>query len=64
MDFPDGLDSKESICNAGDPGSIPGSGRSLEKGMADHSSILIWRIPWKEEPGELWSMKSQRIRHD
>ena len=35
----------------------------LEKGMATRSSILAWRIPWKEEPGELLSMGSQRIRH-
>ena len=34
-------------------GSIPGSGRSLEEGMATHSSILAWRIPWTEEPGGL-----------
>ena len=31
----------------------------LEKGMATHSSILAWRIPWTEEPGGLWSMESQ-----
>ena len=37
---------KESACNAGDSGSIPGLGRSLEKGKAAHSSILAWRIPW------------------
>ena len=43
----------ESACNAGDLGSIPGWGRSLEKGMATHSSILVWRIPWTEEPGRL-----------
>jgi len=36
----------------------------LEKGMAIHSSILAWRIPWIEEPGRLWSMGSQRVRHD
>ena len=36
----------------------------LEKGMATHSSILAWRIPWTEEPGELQSMGSQRVRHD
>ena len=36
----------------------------LEKGMETHSSILAWRIPWTEEPGELQSMGSQRIRHD
>ena len=36
----------------------------LEKGMATHSSILAWRIPWTEEPGELQSMGSQEVRHD
>jgi len=39
-------------------------GISLEKGMATHSSILTWRISWTEEPGELQSMGSQRIRHN
>ena len=34
-------------------GLIPGSGRSLKEGMATHSSILAWRIPWTEEPGGL-----------
>ena len=37
---------------------------ALEKGMATHSSILAWRIPWTEEPGELLFMRSQRVRHD
>ena len=37
---------KESACNAGDLGSSPLLGKSLEKGMATHSSILVWRIPW------------------
>ena len=36
----------------------------LEKGMATHSSILAWRIPWTEEPGGLQSMGSQRVRHN
>ena len=36
----------------------------LEKGMATHSSILVWRIPWTEEPGGLLSMGSQRVQHD
>ena len=36
----------------------------LEEGMATHSSILAWRIPWAEEPGGLWSIGSQRHRHD
>ena len=37
---------------------------TLEKGIATHSSILAWRIPWTEEPGRLWSMGSQRVGHD
>ena len=36
----------------------------LEKGMATHSSILSWRIPWTEEPGRLQSMEPQRVRHN
>ena len=36
----------------------------LEEGMATHSSILAWRIPWAEEPGKLQSMGLQRVRHD
>ena len=36
----------------------------LEEGMATHSSILAWRIPWTEEPGGLQSMGSQRVVHD
>ena len=53
--------------NAGDPGSIPGSlgwEDPLEKEMAIHSSIHAWRIPWREEPGRLQSMGSQRVGHD
>ena len=44
------LDGKESACKAGDPSSIPGWGRS-PKGMATHSSILVQRGPWTEDPG-------------
>ena len=36
----------------------------LEKGMATHSSILAWRIPWTEEPGGLQSMGSQTVGHN
>ena len=36
----------------------------LEKGMATHSSILAWRIPWTEEPGRLQSTGSQRVERD
>ena len=45
--------SVESACNMGGLGSILDQEDSLEKGMATHSSILAWRIPWTEEPGEL-----------
>ena len=37
---------------------------ALEKGLATHSRILAWRIPWTEEPGGLQSMGLQRVRHD
>ena len=37
---------------------------SLEKGMATHSSILAWRIPWTEKPGGLQSMGVARVGHD
>ena len=36
----------------------------LEKGMAIHSSILAWKIPWTEDPGGLQSIGSQRVRND
>jgi len=36
----------------------------LEKGMATHSSILAWRTPWAEEPGNLQAMGSQRVEYD
>ena len=36
----------------------------LEEGMATHSSLLAWRIPWTEEPGRLQSIRSQKVRHD
>ena len=62
LDFPGGSDSKASAYNVGNPGSIPGSGRSGEKEMATHSSILAWKIPGMEEPGGLKG--SQRVGHD
>ena len=43
--FPHSSVGKESSCNVGDLGSISGLGRTLEEGMATHSSILAWRIP-------------------
>ena len=53
--------------NAGDirdAGSIPGSGRSLGGGMAIHSSILAYRMPWTEESGRLLSTGSQELDTD
>ena len=41
-----------------------GQEHPLQKGMATHSSILAWRIPWTEEPGRLQSMGSQRVGHE
>ena len=58
--FLGGSDSKKSGCSVGDLCLIPGLGRSLEEGMAIHSSILAWRIPRTEEPGRLQSMGLQR----
>ena len=57
--FPGGSVVKESPANAGDSSLIPGFESwedSLEKGMAPHSSILTWEIPWTEEPEGLQSM--------
>ena len=54
-------DNKEPACNAGDPGSIPGPGRSPGEGMATHSSILAWTIPQTEGPGGLQSTDLQEL---
>jgi len=40
---------------------IPDWANPLEEGVATHSSILAWRIPWTEEPGELWSMGHKEL---
>ena len=63
MGCPGGSGSKISACNVGDLGSIPGSGSTLEKETATHSSTLAWKTPWMVEPGGLQSMGSQRVRH-
>ena len=63
--FPGGLNGTESVGNAGETWVRSlGQDDLLEKGMAAHSSILSWRIPWTEEPGGLQSIGSQRVRHD
>ena len=51
--FPNGLEGRDSVYSAG----------HLEKGMATHSSILAWRIPWMKKPGGLQSMGLQIVRH-
>ena len=56
LGIPSGSDGKESSCSVEDLSSIPGLGRSPEKGMATHSIILAWRVPWTEEPDGLQSM--------
>ena len=45
---------------------VPSLGQEdlLKKGVATHSSILAWRSPWAEEPGELQPMRSQTVGHD
>ena len=50
LELPRWLSGKESACNAGDMSSFLGLEHPLEKGMATHSSILAWEIPWTEEP--------------
>ena len=60
--FPDGSVVKNSPANAGGIGSIPGSGRSLDKEMATHSGILAWEIPCTRRLGLLQSMGSKRFR--
>ena len=64
--FPGGSDGRESAYNAGDPGLIPGQGRSPGEGNATPSCILAWRILWTQEPG-VWGCKeldtTERLSH-
>ena len=62
--FPWRLHSKESACNAGDPGSNPEWEDPLEEEMAIHSSILAWEVWWTEEPSGPQNVGSQRVRRD
>ena len=62
--FISGSGGKESAFNSGHPGLIPRLGRSLGEETATHSSILVWRIPWTEEPGGLQSIGLQRVGYD
>ena len=62
--FLGGSDSKESACNEGHLGSIPGSGNLPEREIATHSRIIAWEIPWTEESGGLQSMGLQRVSYN
>ena len=65
QDFPGGWDGKESACNAGDLGSIPGLERSPGRGHTNPTPIFLpGESPWTEEPGGPQSMGSQRVGHD
>ena len=61
--FRGGSDSKESVWMQETWVQSLGQKATLEKGIAAHSTILAWRIPWTEEPGGLQSMGSQRVGH-
>ena len=58
-----GLDSKESACNMGNPGSIPGLGRSPGKGIGNPLQYSCLENPMDRGAGGLQSMGSQRVRH-
>ena len=62
--FPGGSDSKESAAMQETWVCFLDQEDPLEKGMATHSRILAWKIPWTEESGRLQSMGLQRVEHD
>ena len=62
--FPCVSDGKASACNAGDPGSVPGLGRSPGTGNGNPLQYSCLKIPWTKEPGGLQSIGSQRVGHD
>ena len=67
LGFPSGSVCKESTCNAGEAGRCefnPSVGKIPWRRAWQPTSILAWRIPWREEPGGLQSMGSERVRHN
>ena len=66
--FPGGASSKKGICQCRRCKRCRFHSLSeedlLEEGMATHSSILAWEITWREEPGRLQSIRSQKVEHD
>ena len=65
--FPGGVSGKELTCQCRKHSEtwVPSLGGEdpLEKGMPTHSSILVWEIPWTEEPGRVQSIALQRVKH-
>ena len=61
--FPGSSVGKESACGAGDSGSL-GSEKSPGEGNDNHSSIIVWKISWTEEPGGLYSPWAAKVGHD
>ena len=64
QDFPGSLDSKETTCNAGDPGLIPGLGRSRGEGNGNPLQYSCLGNPMDRKSGGLQSMGSQTVRHN
>ena len=64
LGFPGGSEAKVSATMQETQVQSPGWEDPLENGMATHSSILAWRIPWIEETGSLQSMGLQRVKYD
>ena len=62
--MPGGSDGEASAYNVRDAVGSLGREDLLEKKMATHSSTLAWKIPWREDPGRIQSMRSQRVGHD
>ena len=62
--FPGGASGKELTCQHETEVRSLGWEDSLEEGTTTHSSLVTWRIPWTEEPGSLWSIGLERVRHD
>ena len=62
--FPGGSVIKNPPTNARNMGSVLCWEDPLEEKMATHSNILVWRVPWTEEPGRLQSMGLKRVGHD
>ena len=64
MDFPGGSEVKNLPANSGDTGDVGsclGQKGPLEEEIATHSCVLVWKIPWTEEPSGLQSTESQRV---